>query len=313
MGGGLVHYKSFVSDSSRWEGFAFRDGDIVISTPPKCGTTWMQMITALLVFQDPELPQPLAEITPWLDMLTSSRDEVVALLDAQEHRRFVKTHTPLDGLPFDDRVTYVCVGRDPRDVAFSWDNHMANLHLERFINARVAAVGLDDLADLGPMPVPPEDPMDRFWLWVDTDSTDATAAASLRGTLHHLATFWAAQDRPNVVLVHYSDLMRDLEGEMRLLASRLGIEVPEERWPALVEAAEFEQMKARADLVVPDSTHAIWQDNRQFFDKGGCRWRSMLTDADLARYEARLAGIDAPADLVAWAHEGREAVTPAPA
>lgn len=35
----------------------------------------------------------------------------------------IKTHTALDGLPWDDRVTYVCVGRDPRDVALSWDNH----------------------------------------------------------------------------------------------------------------------------------------------------------------------------------------------
>ena len=77
----------------------------------------------------------------------------------------------------------------------------------------------------------------------------------------------------------------------------------------LVDAARFEQMKARADVVVPDSTHAIWQDNRRFFDKGGCRWRDLLSDADVERYEARLAAIGAPLDLVAWAHEGRDAVT----
>lgn len=60
----LRRYRSVVADSARWEGFQFRDGDIVISTPPKCGTTWTQMLVALLVFGSPDLPRPLAELSP---------------------------------------------------------------------------------------------------------------------------------------------------------------------------------------------------------------------------------------------------------
>ena len=92
-------YRSIAHDSARWDGFEFRPGDIVISTPAKCGTTWMQMICSLLIFQQPVPPRPLAELSPWLDMSTKSRADVFALLDAQRHRRFIKTHTPLDGLP----------------------------------------------------------------------------------------------------------------------------------------------------------------------------------------------------------------------
>ena len=128
-------YRNFVFDSGRWDAFEFRDGDIVISTPPKCGTTWMQMLCALLIFRTPDLPAPLAMLSPWLDMNLRPLDEVRADLAAQSHRRFVKTHTPLDGLPWDDRVTYVHVARDPRDAALSWDNHMANMDLERFVHA----------------------------------------------------------------------------------------------------------------------------------------------------------------------------------
>src|SRR3954449_1862464 len=117
-------YEGKVFDSSRWDGFVLRPGDIIISTPPKCGTTWMQMICALLVFQTPQFDRPLDQISPWLDMLTRDRDSVVADLDAQSHRRFIKTHTPFDGLPHDAGVRYIAVGRDPRDVACSWDNHM---------------------------------------------------------------------------------------------------------------------------------------------------------------------------------------------
>ena len=169
MGGALIRYQNIVADSARWQGFAFRPDDVVISTPPKCGTTWMQMICALLVFQTTDFYQPLDLISPWLDMLTRKRDEVVADLEVQQHRRFIKSHTPLDGLPFDERVTYICVGRDPRDVGLSWDNHMANLDVVAFLEARDAAVGLDDIADVLAQgrPVRPDSELDRFWEWVD--------------------------------------------------------------------------------------------------------------------------------------------------
>ena len=97
----LPRYKTILSDSWRWNGFVFRDDDIVISTPPKCGTTWTQMICALLVFQTPELPDQLDRLSPWLDMLTRDLPSVVADLDAQRHRRFIKSHAPYDGLPHD--------------------------------------------------------------------------------------------------------------------------------------------------------------------------------------------------------------------
>jgi aryl sulfotransferase len=48
--GSLIRYSNMVWDSARWEGFELRPDDIVISTPPKCGTTWTQMICALLIF-----------------------------------------------------------------------------------------------------------------------------------------------------------------------------------------------------------------------------------------------------------------------
>ena len=304
-----AHYKSFVMDSARWEGFAFRPDDIIISTPPKCGTTWTQMVVALLVFQDPTLPRPLAELSPWLDMLTEPRDRIVSLLDDQDHRRFIKSHTPLDGLPWDDRVTYVCVGRDPRDAGFSWDNHMLNIDLQQLITLRAAAVGLDDLTADDVPPPPPETEIERFWLWVEEASPPSAVVSSLASTMHHLRTFWEARDRENVVLVHYSDLMSDLEGEMRRLAQRLGIEVPEERWPALVDAATLDQMRARADVVAPNSTHQLWQDNKRFFHHGGNRWRARLDDDDLSRYDARLRELGVPDDFSAWAHEGRQALT----
>jgi len=115
----LVRYRSPDEDSARWAEFEFRDGDIVVSTRSKTGTTWVQMICALLVFQTAQLPDKLSMLSPWLDWLVSPRDDVFERLAAQQHRRFIKTHTPLDGVPFDPRVTYIVTGRHPLDSAVS--------------------------------------------------------------------------------------------------------------------------------------------------------------------------------------------------
>ncbi len=298
-------YKSLVYDSARWEGFAFRPDDIIISTPPKCGTTWTQMICALLVFQTPSFDTSLDLISPWLDMLTRDRASVVADLAAQTHRRFIKTHTPLDGLPWVPGVTYIGVGRDPRDVYRSWDNHMENMDMFAMIGAREAAVGLDDVADMLAEGPPPraETEIERFWIWVD-DDTPPVDAMNLRAVMHHLQGFWDVRDRPNVVMLHYNDLQTDLEGEMRRLATRLAITVSEEHWPALVEAATFESMRAHADVIAPDTTHAIWTDNKRFFNRGRSgQWHDILDDAALERYEQRVATLATP-EVVRWAHSG---------
>lgn len=296
-------YRTFVADSARWDGFAFRDGDIVIGTPAKCGTTWMQMICALLIFRTPDLPAPLAELSPWLDMQTRPLPDVVRDLDAQTHRRFIKTHTPLDGIPFDPRVTYINVARDPRDAAMSWDNHLANMDLGAFVTTRVGAVGADDLEELGmtePPPLPPEDPVERFWQWMDGDAF-GDDVSGLEGLVRNVGSFWERRDEPNVHLFHYADLRADLAGQMRRLANILGVDEPDD---TLVAAATFDAMKERAEELIPNSDTPFWHDNRQFFAKARSGdWRSFVDDAGQARYERALAPL-APADLAAWLHTG---------
>lgn len=133
-------YRSLMSDNMRWDALRLREGDIIISTPSKCGMTWTQRLVSLLVFDGPELPGPLSTVSPWFDQTIRPLDEVVGVLEAQTHRRFMKTHTPLDGLILDDRVTYICVGRDPRDAAVSMLFQTANMDRDRMRVLHDAAV-----------------------------------------------------------------------------------------------------------------------------------------------------------------------------
>ena len=110
-------YRTWVTDSRRWFSYTPRASDIVISTYPKCGTTWMQRIIGALVFQTPE-PMPFSgEISLWIDSRTMrSLDDMIATIESQTPRRFLKAHLPFDGLPIFDEVKYVHVARDGRDA-----------------------------------------------------------------------------------------------------------------------------------------------------------------------------------------------------
>lgn len=203
------------------------------------------MICALLIFQTPRLPAPLSRLSPWLDWLVIPKDEVYGALAAQAHRRFIKTHTPLDGIPLDSRVTYVVVARDPLDMAVSLYHHSDNL--DREVIRRLTGQPMSRAPATAPRP-----PL-REWLlsWIDRDVDPQEELDSLPGVLWHLSDAWGRRGESNIVLVHYDDLSTDLEHEMRQLAARLRITVPEQAWPQLVAAAGFEQMRRRADQVVP--------------------------------------------------------------
>lgn len=292
MPDGPYRYRSADEDSGRWAGFAYREGDIVISTRSKHGTTWMQMICALLVLGTPELPAPLAELSPWLDWLVEPQHEVYARLAAQRHRRFVKTHTPLDGIPLDPRATYVVVARDPLDAAVSLYHQGSNLDRARMRELTGQAGAVDA--------PPPQSPLAE-WLaaWAEQGADPRERLDSLPGVMWHLSDAWARRGEPNVVLVHYDDLSGDLGGQMRRLAGVLDIPVAEAAWPDLVRAAGFEQMRAGAALLVPDRS-GVLKDPSAFFRSGRTgSGRAVLTEAELGRYRARLRGL-APADLLAW-------------
>ena len=146
-------YRSLMTDNMRWDALELRAGDIIITTPSKCGMTWTQRLVSLLVFDGPDLPGPLSTVSPWFDQTIRSLDEVVAVLQAQQHRRFIKTHTPLDGLVLDDRVTYICVGRDPRDAAMSMLHQTENMDRDRVRELHEAVLPPERLlVPQGPVP-----------------------------------------------------------------------------------------------------------------------------------------------------------------
>ncbi len=285
-------YVSDEEDSDRWRRFPFKEGDVVVSTRSKSGTTWVQQICLMLVHGSPTLPAPLGELSPWVDWLTIPEDELFSRLEAQPGRRVVKTHTPLDGVVIDPRATYVVVVRDPLDLAVSLYHQGDNLD-----RARIAQLTGRPYA--GQAERPPLEEWLRRWTRRETDPM--ATMDSLQGVVHHAADAAQRRDDRQVLVVRYEELVADLEGRMRWLADRLGVMVGPGRWPALVEAAGFTSMRADAATRTPDQ-RGVLKDPAAFFRRGRPgAGREALQPADVTAYEERVRA------LVAAEAPGREA------
>ena len=270
----LREFQSNHFDSTVWNSFEFRDDDIVIGTYAKSGTTWTQQIVSQLIFNGEE-GLHVGEMSPWIDMRVPPIDVKLAAVEAQRHRRFVKTHLPVDALVFSPRAKYIYIARDGRDVLWSMYNHHATGN-EEYYKALNETPGL-----VGP-PMPPCDVpvLEYFRRWLEQDGYPWWSF------WENLRTWWDIRALPNVMLIHFANLRNDLPGEMRAIAGFLGIPIDETRWDIVVEHCTFDYMKRNAELVAPLGG-AIWEGGaKTFINKGtNGRWRDVLTADDTVNYE----------------------------
>lgn len=292
-------YQNHTLDSTRWDAFTPRDDDIVIATPIKSGTTWMQLIVWQLIFQDSE-PLPFAGLSPWLDCAPPHLEDVIETLEAQSHRRFIKTHLPLDGLPYYPQVKYIFVGRDPRDVFMSLWNHHRNMAQGgfEFFNDRSDRVG-------PPLPACPQD-IREFWAnWINRGWFDwETEGYPFWSYLRHVQTWWDFRHLPNILFIHFNDLLSNLLGEIKRVADYLDIAMPQDSVQTIADAVSLSSVKNDAETLMPQAD-SIWVGGAQtFFNKGtNGRWRGVLTEADLQMYD-EAATRELTADCRAWLEMG---------
>ena len=279
-------------DSTRWNDFTFRDGDIVIGTWAKSGTTWTQQIVAQLIFAGAEDLASI-DIAPWVDMRVLPLEEVMATLEAQTHRRFMKTHLPADALRFSPQAKYLYLGRDGRDVVWSWYNHLSNMTPEFFdlINNTPGRVG-------PPMERPTVDVRQFFHDWLDNDAAPAWPYWS------NIQSWWDVRQAPNVRLLHFNNLKADMPGEIRRIAAFLEIDIDESRWPAIVEHCSFDYMKEHADSLSATFKDAFEGGLKTFIFKGtNNRWRDTLDPDEVQKYEDATANNLTP-DCAHWLATG---------
>jgi aryl sulfotransferase len=306
----VIHvYQNHHLDSTRWEHYLPRIGDIVISTAIRSGTTWTQQIVRQLILwdqPDEHLERtPQMDASPWLDHPGQPLEAVIALLEAQQHRRFIKTHLPLDGLLYYPQVRYIVVARDARDVFMSFFNFYANFSKEylTLLNDTPGRVG-------PPLPPCPADIHEGWRDWITRGWFEwEREGYPFWGNLHHTQAWWNYRHLQNILFVHYSDLLNALPQEIRRIARFLEIPISDVGVAAILPTLNLEAMRRNGEQTLPGPSW-IWKDGAQtFFFKGtNGRWKDLLSAEALALYEQTAANV-LTSDCRVWLEQGRAALT----
>ena len=287
---------------SRWDEFVPREGDIIVSTSMKAGTTWMMTILANMLYAEGNFPTSVDTLAPWLDSRVSPFKELLESLEAQKDRRFIKTHLPLHALPYFDECRYIVVGRDTRDVFMSVVNHH-NSYTEE-VYARITefdqAIGRSFPRAFGDI-----HEMWRLWMttaWFDNE-TDGYPYWS---HLTHCQSWWDFKHLPNIMFVHFNDLLSNTADEIRRVAEYLSIRLDDDRVNDIVERVSFDRMKQDFDKILSNAAK-VWHGGvAAFMHKGtNGRWRDVLSDDELVLYEQATARVLTP-DAAKWLEHGRK-------
>jgi aryl sulfotransferase len=213
----------------------WRDGDIVVSVPPKSGTTWtMNIVHQLRSGGDATFRDIYAEV-PWLEIFPSPDsviEDLVAAFDAMPHdrRRAFKTHAAPPVLPYQAAgagldVRYLVVARNPDEALASFRPFLA-AHSDAWFDLwQVPRGGL-----VGP-------DLETFFAGLGSH-------ALMPMVFGFLAAWWSLRHEPNVMFLHYADLKRRPEPCIRQIADFLGFDVADASWPAILEHTSFPWMKA---------------------------------------------------------------------
>ena len=265
-------YVAEEEDSARWQLFDHRAGDVFICTSPKSGTTWTQAICAFLIFGRGDVPSGNGGESPWVEMTFETMDALNARLNAQTHRRYLKSHSPFDGVIYWPDAIYFSVFRHPLDIYFSLLKHGANQNNP-----------VDN-------PIYNVDPVKSFEAWLTLPfQVNPNNNTTFEAGIHQYKSFLKWRHLPNIHIFHYADMTRDLDREMVRMAAAMEISHPAELMAELVQAASFDSMKKNADKYAPQVWDGYWKDKREFFNAGTSnKWEGKLTTDQLTAYDARM-------------------------
>ncbi len=200
--------------------FRARPSDVLITTAPKAGTTWMQQILhQMRTGGDPNFDS-IDRVVPWLERPRPGMNwqQVLDWYDTLPEPRLFKTHCTAEQTPGIGTAYVVLTMRDPRDCCVSFYHHIMNLN--------------DSARELVGLECPPSfaSHVER-WL-------------AFGAWYRNVKSWWPYRDHERVLLLRYQDLKRDLTGSVDRIAALLGWALTPEHKAAVLEYSSFNWMKA---------------------------------------------------------------------
>ncbi len=215
---------------------AFKDycpdlGDVFVCTYPKSGTNWMMQMAHQIIFHGEGEYENILDVISWPDMGPRGNSRFCIPLASKavqqlspEHKRVIKTHLSTDYVPYNEKARYIVVIRDPKEVFVS------SYH---FVASTFAPL----------MPSPKK--------WFELYLTDAFPLSFGSSWAKHAAGYWALHDKPNVLILSYAGMKKDLPGTISKVAEFLGVDLSPAAFARVQEKCTFAYMKKIDEKFIP--------------------------------------------------------------
>lgn len=195
--------------------------DVLVCTYSKSGTNWMMQIVTQIAYLGEADFENIHKIVPWPDVaLPENMSGIVSPLEpTYEHSptklRAFKTHHEAEYVPYNPESTYIVVIRDPKDALVS-GYYFADGFLP------------NTAKNLSPVE------------WAEFFQRGKTMFGSWP---QHTAGWWQGRDKPNVLVLTFAEMKKDLPRAVRQVARQMKVDLSEVQQQKVVEKSSFEYMK----------------------------------------------------------------------
>ena len=206
--------------------------DVIVATYAKSGTNWMMQIAHQLIHHGKGEFEHIHSVVPWPDtkMFPPMRTYAIPLDQANhwktspERMRVIKTHFNWEHIPYSEDARYIMVIRDPKDVFVS------NYFFAKAIGG-------------------PAIPSLQTWFRMFLSESFLVGGS----WAVNAAGYWAQRQRPNVLVLSFKSMKRDLPGTVRRVAEFMDVRVTEEVVQSVCRQSGFAYMKSI------DSKFSVWK------------------------------------------------------
>lgn len=253
--------KDYLRDSTIWDCITARPDDIIIASCYKSGTTLTQQIVNLLVNGQDNF-EHLHDLSPWVEHTGEPLDDKIKLIENLPNRRLLKSHLPFNALPYYSECKYIFLVRDGRDVAMSLFNHVHGLTPEAYLTSPVNFFK-------------PSENFVEFWEeWLESGKP-------YWDFFEFISSWWQARYIPNVLLVHYADLIHNKPRMVENIAKFLEVEVDSDSLETILHKSSLEYMRENSEKF----EHRDFEKHRFIYKGTNGRWQNLLTQQQLERYD----------------------------
>ena len=251
--------KDEMRDSTIWDLIQPRNTDIVISSCYKSGTTLTQQIVNLIVNDDDNF-ESLHDISPWVEeIFITPPENKKSWIESLPSPRILKSHLLFEALPYYPEWKYIYLVRDGRDVGVSFYHHKKSF-LPKYFNEN-----LPDFSDFWDDLIETKEEKADYWSY-----------------WKHIKNWWRVRNLPNVLLVHYQNLIYDKYQEIDRICEFINLDINQSKKEMILAKSSLEYMKSNWQKFQPSG---VFKPNT-FINKGvNGRWQNLLTAEQLKRYE----------------------------